>query len=84
MRVRLTVRAVMSVGAVMTSPRALSMSLMAAPRPALPPWNTSCSCDTRSARALSPALMACAAAAWRVSSSLWLRRMVATSTPLPI
>ena len=84
MRVSVTVRAVMSEGAATTSTSELSMSDIAAPRPVAPPWNTSCSCVRRSARTVSPACTACAAAAWRVSSSLWLRMMVTTLTPLPM
>ena len=84
MRVSVTVRAVMSVGAAITSPSELSMSVMAAPRPSGPPLKMSCICARRSERAVSLACTACAAAAWRVSSSSWLRRMVATPTPLPM
>ena len=70
MRVSVTVRAVMSVGDATTSAREFSMSVMAAPRPLVPPWNTSCNWPRRSARTVSPACTAWAAAAWRVSSSL--------------
>ncbi|MNT43493.1 hypothetical protein D3C72_1799680 [compost metagenome] len=84
MRVSTTVRAVMSVGALTTSENAFIMSLMAAPRPAVPPLNTSCSCFSRSARTMSADCTEPAVAAWRVRSSLWLRKMVCTSTPWPM
>ena len=83
-RVSTTVRAVMSVGEVTTSENAFIMSLMAAPSPAVPPLKTSCSCRRRSDRTMSAACVEPAAADWRVSSSLWLRRMVCTSTPWPM
>ena len=84
MRVSTTVRAVMSVGALTTSVNAFIMSLMAAPSPAVPPLKTSCSWRRRSARTMSADCVEPAAADWRVSSSLWLRRIVCTSTPWPI
>ena len=83
-RVRTTVRAVMSVGLLTTSENAFIMSLMAAPRPWEPPLNTSCNWLRRWARMASAACVDPAAADWRVSSSLWLRRMVCTSTPWPM
>ncbi len=84
MRVSATLRAVMSVGALATPEKAFIMSLMAAPSPEGPPLNTSCSCVRRSKRALSPALTAAADAAWRVSKSLWVRKIACTSTPWPM
>ena len=83
-RVRTTVRAVMSVGLLTTSENAFIMSLMAAPRPWVPPLNTSCNWLRRWARMASAACVDPAAADWRVSSSLWLRKMVCTSTPWPM
>jgi len=84
MRVSATLRAVMSVGELTTSENAFIMSLMAAPRPAVPPLKISCSWRRRSARTMSAACTEPAVADWRVSSSLWLRRMVCTSTPWPM
>ncbi|MCY1556045.1 hypothetical protein D9M68_927540 [compost metagenome] len=84
MRVSAMLRAVMSVGEFTTSDSEFIMSLMAAPRPLAPPENTSCNCLRRATRAESLASTEAAAAAWRVSRSLWLRRMVCTSTPLPM
>ena len=84
MRVSTTPRAVRSVGELTTSENAFIMSLMAEPSPAAPPLNTSCNCLRRSRRALSPASVAAAALAWRVSRSLWLRSTVWMSTPLPM
>jgi len=84
MRVRATLRAVRSVGALTTSESAFIMSLMDAPMPLAPPLKTSCNWRRRSMRTVSPASTADAAVDWRVSSSLWLRWMVCTSTPLPM
>ena len=84
MRVSTRLRADRSVGAVTTSEKAFIMSLMAAPRPAVPPANTSCNWLRRVERIASPADTDAAEAAWRVSSSLWLRMMVSTLTPLPM
>ena len=84
MRVSTMFRAVRSVGLFTTSEKAFIMSLMAAPSPEAPPENTSCSWRSRSTRAESLASTEAAAEAWRVSSSLWFRKIVATSTPLPM
>ena len=84
MRVSTRVRADRSVGAATTSENAFIMSVMAAPNPVGPPPKISCSWLSRCARTVSPALTDPAAAAWRVSNSLWLRKMVRTSTPCPM
>ena len=84
MRVSTTLRAVKSMGLLTTSDSAFIISLTDAPSPLGPPVNTSCNWRRRSMRTVSPASTDDAAVAWRVSSSLWLRWMVCTSTPLPI
>ena len=79
-----TLRAVMSLGVVATSEKALSMSLMAAPMPLVPLGNTSSSAASRSARVESMAATDCDCTAWRVRNWLCERVMSATSTPLPM
>ena len=53
-------------------------------QPVGPPLKISCSWLSAAHAPISPALTDPAAAAWRVSSSLWLRKMVRISTPCPM
>jgi hypothetical protein len=64
-----TVRAVRSVGALATSEKALSVSLMAWPRPLVPPTKMFSICATLSARAASSDLIEAVAVACLVRNS---------------
>ncbi|MNW10777.1 hypothetical protein D3C71_2080680 [compost metagenome] len=70
MRVSTTLRAVMSVGALTTFEKPLSISFIAAPRPLSPPAKASCIWVSDDAHARSAAWIAPAVFDWRLSSAL--------------